>query len=79
MSTPGRLQHIYHGRGQPFARDDFISQPGTLDLASGGRRGAQGEGGSRGGGAELIQNFPAGREPPDNKKFYQVLFDSSLT
>jgi hypothetical protein len=28
-----RLQHIYHG--QPYARVDFITQSGTLDLASG--------------------------------------------
>jgi hypothetical protein len=27
-----RLQHIYHG--QPYARVDFISHSGTLDLAS---------------------------------------------
>jgi hypothetical protein len=29
-----RFQHIYHG--QPYARVDFISQSGTLDLASAG-------------------------------------------
>ncbi len=30
-----RLQHIYHGHGQPYARVDFIPQSGTKNLAAG--------------------------------------------